>query len=109
MRFIIFLNSAKAGIRTKEYNYQAHIYFGGKDGSLIQFGKPIIFDETRQHFMFPNEARLRDLTYDAPICLNIVEKIVEINQNGKENILEINYHNKIIIGMTVQSTSIVEW
>ena len=61
--------------------------------------KPYVIEEDRSiRFITPNEARLRDLTYDAPICLNIVEKIVEINQNGKENILEINYHNKIIIG-----------
>ena len=67
---------------TKEYNYQANIYFGGKDGSLIQFGKPIIFDETRQHFMFPNEARLRNMTYGATIHYSIVIDYIIIDNEG---------------------------
>tara|TARA_R110002072_G_scaffold280272_2_gene442563 strand:+ start:1447 stop:6183 length:4737 start_codon:yes stop_codon:yes gene_type:complete len=69
---------------TKEYNYQAKIYFGGKDGSLIQFGKPIIFDETRQHYMFPNEARLRNMTYGTTIHYSIVIDYSIIDDDGKK-------------------------
>ena len=69
---------------TKEYNYQAKIYFGGKDGSLIQFGKPIIFDETRQHYMFPNEARLRNMTYGTTIHYSIVIDYSIIDDEGKK-------------------------
>ena len=69
---------------TKEYNYQAKIYFGGKDGSLIQFGKPIIFDETRQHYMFPNEARLRNMTYGITIHYSIVIDYIIIDDQGKK-------------------------
>lgn len=59
---------------------------------------PYIIEENRKiRYITPNEARLRDLTYDAPISLNITEKLVNILDN-KEEILEVKYHNKIIIG-----------
>ena len=45
---------------TKEYKYQMNIYLGGKTGDKIYFGKPIIFDENNEHYMYPNEARLRN-------------------------------------------------
>ena len=37
--------------KTKKYNLQADIYIGGKDGKKLYFGKPIIFDENRTHYM----------------------------------------------------------
>ena len=37
---------------TKEYNLQADIYIGGKEGKLLYFGKPIIYDDKREHYMF---------------------------------------------------------
>ena len=33
---------------TKQYNLQAEIYFGGKEGNKLYFGKPIIYDENRK-------------------------------------------------------------
>ena len=34
------------------------LYLGGKDGNKIYFGKPIIYDDNRAHYMYPNDARL---------------------------------------------------
>ena len=49
---------------TKEFQLQCELYLGGKKGDKIYYGKPIIYDEDdRKHFMFPNEARLRNMTY----------------------------------------------
>ena len=39
-------------INTKEYNLQANIYFGGKEGNKLYFGKPIIFDEIENIICF---------------------------------------------------------
>ena len=45
--------------------YQINIYYGGKDGTKFKITKPTIIDyetnKTKQ--MFPNEARLKNLTY----------------------------------------------
>ena len=52
---------------TNQYRYTSKMYFGGKNGEKIYYGKPIIYDkkdlDERTHYMFPNEARLRNMTY----------------------------------------------
>ena len=58
--------------KTKEFKFKAELYFGGKDGSRIYYGKPIIFDEHREHYMYPNEARLRNFTYGLTIHYDVV-------------------------------------
>jgi len=55
----IFLSSAK-------------IHFGGINGNKIYYGKPIIYDsQDNIHYMFPNEARLRNMTYALPIYVDL--------------------------------------
>ena len=67
---------------TKEYNLQADIYFGGLDGDKLYFGKPIIFDESRQHYMYPNEARLRNMSYATTLHMDITV-VYKIRKEGK--------------------------
>lgn len=55
----------------KEYKYEAEIYLGGKNGDKLYFGKPIIYDKDREHYMFPNEARLRNMTYATTLHIDI--------------------------------------
>lgn len=45
------------------FQYECNLYLGGKDGNKIYYGKPIIYDDDNAHFMLPNEARLRNMTY----------------------------------------------
>jgi len=49
------------------YKHNLEMYFGGRNGNKIYYGKPIIYDEdnetTREHYMYPNEARLRNMSY----------------------------------------------
>ena len=62
----------------------------------IYIPKPSIIEEDRTvRPMFPSEARQRDLTYDSPIFVDVIEKT---ETKGKEP--EIVYHNRIIIGRT---------
>ena len=60
---------------SKLYKYTADIYIGGKEADKIYYGKPIIYDninnEERTHYMMPNEARLRNMTYSFPIHYDI--------------------------------------
>jgi DNA-directed RNA polymerase II subunit RPB2 len=48
---------------TGEYHRRCHLYLGGKNGDKLYFGRPVIFDDDREHYMYPNEARLRNMTY----------------------------------------------
>jgi DNA-directed RNA polymerase II subunit RPB2 len=47
------------------------LYLGGKDGSKIYFGKPIIYDDNHAHYMYPNDARLRNMTYGTTIHYDV--------------------------------------
>ena len=67
---------------TKEYKYQMNIYLGGKTGDKIYFGKPIIFDENNEHYMYPNEARLRNFTYGISIHYDVDVEIIIVNSDG---------------------------
>ena len=60
---------------TKLYKYECDIYLGGENADRIYYGKPIIFDENREHYMYPNEARLRNMTYGFTIHYDVVMKI----------------------------------
>ena len=55
-----------------DYKNKCEIYLGGRDGTKISFGKPIIYDSNdNSHYMFPNEARLRNMTYGMPIHYDV--------------------------------------
>jgi DNA-directed RNA polymerase II subunit RPB2 len=86
---------------TREYNLQADLYIGGKDGNRIYFGKPIIFDESREHYMFPNEARLRNMTYGTTMHVDIEIVYKMRNEKGEmatsETLLEKIYFGKFPI------------
>uniref|UniRef100_A0A6C0BTB9 DNA-directed RNA polymerase n=1 Tax=viral metagenome TaxID=1070528 RepID=A0A6C0BTB9_9ZZZZ len=54
-----------------EYHRRCDIYIGGKSGDKIYYGKPVIFDESREHYMYPNEARLRNMTYGVTMHVDV--------------------------------------
>jgi DNA-directed RNA polymerase II subunit RPB2 len=49
------------------------LYLGGEDGSKIYFGKPIIYDDNSKHvhYMYPNDARLRNMWYGITIHYDV--------------------------------------
>ena len=57
--------------KTREFNLTCQLYLGGKKGDKIYYGKPIIYDEHRQHYMYPNEARLRNMNYGMTIHYDV--------------------------------------
>jgi DNA-directed RNA polymerase beta subunit len=63
--------------KTNTYKYKVEIYVGGEDGTAIEIGTPTISlqnaDEVR--VLFPNEARLRNLTYASQVYADIIVKI----------------------------------
>lgn len=59
------------------YKYKIELYVGGTDGSKIQAGLPTVRlnGEKDIRLLFPNEARLRNLTYALPIQADISYRI----------------------------------
>ena len=72
----------------KDYKYECELYLGGIDSDRIYYGKPIIYDSNeeieREHYMYPNEARLRNMTYGFTIHydVDIVFKILIDKEDG---------------------------
>ena len=61
----------------QDYRHTCHLYMGGKDGSKIYFGKPVIYDKGNAHYMYPNEARLRNMTYGMTVHYDIDVEFVD--------------------------------
>ena len=57
---------------SKDFQYQAYLYLGGKNADRFYYGKPVIYDDNdREHIMYPNEARLRNMTYAFTIHVDV--------------------------------------
>jgi DNA-directed RNA polymerase II subunit RPB2 len=76
--------STKFDKKIDDYRYQCNMYFGGKDGSKIYFGKPVIYDDNNAHYMFPNEARMRNMTYGMTIHYDIDVEFIRILEPGEQ-------------------------
>jgi DNA-directed RNA polymerase II subunit RPB2 len=87
-------------IGDKENPNECLIYLAGKNGDKLYFGKPIIYDEESTkpypHYMYPNDARLRNMTYGVTIHYDID---VEYNYySGDKKIHETKTYEKIYLG-----------
>ena len=92
------INISKAPNDKNEFKYVAELYLGGKNGTKIYYGKPIIYDENdRVHFMYPNEARLRNMTYGISIHydVDVIFKIMDEDNNVNQTTTTLN---KIFLG-----------
>jgi DNA-directed RNA polymerase II subunit RPB2 len=67
-----------------DYRSQCIMYMGGKDGSKIYYGKPVIYDDNNSHYMFPNEARLRNMTYGMTIHYDVEIEFMTILEKGEQ-------------------------
>jgi DNA-directed RNA polymerase II subunit RPB2 len=82
---------------TKDFKNTCELYFGGLNGDKLYYGKPVIYDETRTHFMYPNEARARNMTYGFTIHYDIDVIFKIINDAG--DLIETNVTlEKIFLG-----------
>jgi DNA-directed RNA polymerase II subunit RPB2 len=81
--------------KTDTFRNVSRFYLGGKKGDKIYYGKPVIYDETgtvqRVHYMYPNEARLRNMTYGVTIHYdvevefdNVIHTLAEEEGGGEQ-------------------------
>jgi DNA-directed RNA polymerase II subunit RPB2 len=82
---------------------QLFVYLGGKNGNKIYFGKPIIYDDINEtttkpypHYMYPNDARLRSMTYGVTIHYDI--DVDCIYYDGDKKIETTSTKEKIFLG-----------
>ena len=66
---------------------KCELYLGGRDGSRVYFGKPVISDDDKTHYMYPNEARLRNMTYAMTIHYDIEVEITSVLAPGESSIM----------------------
>ena len=75
---------------------ECKLYLGGKEGNQIYYGKPVIYDDNNAHYMFPNDARLRNMTYGITIHYDVdVDFIYYIGDEKKTHNMTIN---KVYLG-----------
>lgn len=77
---------------------EALLYLGGKDGSKIYFGKPIIYDDRKTHYMYPNDARLRNMTYGVTVHYDVDVVFVTYDDKGTRNEETMTLPDKIYLG-----------
>ena len=58
--------------KTNRFRLRAELYAGGRDGASVYYGKPVIHDAGREHYMYPNEARLRNMSYSMTVHYDVV-------------------------------------
>jgi DNA-directed RNA polymerase II subunit RPB2 len=78
--------------QTGEFNLRCELFFGGKKGDRLYYGKPVISQDDDDKLMYPNEARLMDYTYAFTIHYD-VEIVFHMRQpdgslQEKEGLLE---------------------
>jgi DNA-directed RNA polymerase II subunit RPB2 len=77
---------------------RCNVYIGGKNGDKLYFGKPIIYDERQEHFMYPNEARLRNMTYGMTIHYDVEVEYTILSTIDNEVISKTKTFEKIFLG-----------
>jgi len=88
---IIILRELLPGRNT--YKYKVEMYIGGEDGKGVYIGTPTIAlqDAEEVRVLFPNEARLRNLTYSSVIMADVFIRIT-IQSTTESGILQPNTH-----------------
>jgi DNA-directed RNA polymerase II subunit RPB2 len=94
IRFIERENKSES--QNEDVRNEILLYLGGKNGEKIYFGKPIIYDDNNVHYMYPNDARLRNMTYGITIHYDVDVEIINYVNNEKTNELERNVTTMIL-------------
>ena len=78
-------------------SHEINVYIGGEKGDEIFIDKPTIIENGEQRLMYPNEARLKNMTYKSDLYANIIVKYITKKTKEKETIEE-NLFKNVKIG-----------
>ena len=69
---------------TPTYMYRVEVFIGGLEGNELEIGTPTLsLQKTREvRVLFPNEARLRNLTYSSTVYANILVRVTYTNPSA---------------------------
>jgi DNA-directed RNA polymerase II subunit RPB2 len=72
------------------YKYKVEIFIGGLEGKGFYIGTPTISlqDATEVRVLFPNEARLRNLTYSSTVLVDVAIRLTIMKPNKDTGALE---------------------
>lgn len=77
------------GATTNEIN----VYIGGRDAKEVFINKPTIVENGQARLLYPNEARLRDMTYQSELFANIYVNIRQKTVGQNEKVYERVFKN----------------
>lgn len=101
------VDTATAETPSSTGKQECFIYLGGKSGTKIYFGKPIIYDDMQEdgkpsspyvHYMYPNDARLRNMNYGITIHYDIDVEFITYNRETNEKIEHTQTFEQIYLG-----------
>ncbi len=65
--------------------YEINVYVGGRDGRETFLAKPTLFEDGTHRPLYPNEARLRDITYASDLFVNVLVEYIDFTDGrGKK-------------------------
>ena len=96
-------SSTSAKGKDDEFRNECFVHLGGKNGDKLYFGKPVIYDSESDgysqpypHYMYPNDARLRNMTYGTTIHYDV--DVDFVFYNGDQKIKQSITLDKIYLG-----------
>lgn len=72
---------------------KCELYLGGEDGSKVYFGRPVIADPDGTKILYPNTARIRDMSYSTTIHVDVIAVFTIDDQSPTRVVLP-----KILLG-----------
>jgi DNA-directed RNA polymerase II subunit RPB2 len=68
----------------RDHRHKCNLYLGGRDGRRVYYGKPMVHDDGHPHYMYPNEARLRQMTYGLTVHFDVEVEFLDIIRPGEQ-------------------------